>query len=46
MFLILPFYHNYTEDGNWVKTAYFMPAYITMHKKGYIGSRGEYLLEK
>lgn len=46
MFLVLPFYHNYTEDGSWVKTAYFMPAYITMHKKGYIGSRGEYLLEK
>ena len=46
MFLVLPFLHNYTETGDWVKTAYFMPAYITMHKKGYIGSRGEYLLEK
>ena len=46
MFLVLPFYHNYTETGEWVKTAYFMPAYITMHKKGYIGKRGEYLLEK
>ena len=23
-----------------------MPAYITMNKKGYVGSRGEYLLEK
>lgn len=23
-----------------------MPAYITMHKKGYVGSRGEYLIEK
>lgn len=23
-----------------------MPAYITMHKKGYIGDRGEYLLKK
>ena len=23
-----------------------MPAYITMHKKGYIGPRGEYLIEK
>lgn len=46
MFQILPFYHNYTETGEWVKTAYFMPAYITMHKKGYVGSRGEYLLSK
>lgn len=46
MFLVLPFYHNYTEDGSWVKTGYFVPAYITMHKKGYIGSRGEYLIEK
>ena len=46
MFQVLPFYHNYTEDGSWVLTAYFMPAYITMHKKGYIGKRGEYLIEK
>ena len=46
MFQILPFLHNYTESGEWVKTAYFMPAYITMHKKGYVGSRGEYLLNK
>ncbi len=46
MFQILPFLHNYTANGEWVKTAYFMPAYITMHKKGYIGKRGEYLLNK
>lgn len=46
MFKILPFKHNYTETGDWVITAYFMPAYITMHKKGYVGDRGEYLLEK
>ena len=46
MFLVLPFYHNYTEDGSWVLTGYFVPAYITMHKKGYVGSRGEYLIEK
>ena len=45
-FQVLPFRHNYTETGDWVETAYFMPAYITMHKKGYIGSRGEYLIEK
>lgn len=45
-FLVLPFHHNYTETGEWVNTAYFMPAYITMNKKEYVGSRGEYLLEK
>lgn len=45
-FLILPFYHNYTETGEWVETAYFMPAYITMNKQEYVGERGEYLLEK
>lgn len=46
MFQVLPFYHNYTESGDWVETAYFMPAYITMHKEGYVGDRGEYLIEK
>ena len=45
-FLVLPFHHNYTESGDWVNTGYFMPAYITMNKAGYVGSRGEYLLEK
>ena len=45
-FLVLPFHHNYTETGEWVDTAYFMPAYITMNKKEYVGSRGEYLLKK
>ncbi len=45
-FKVLPFHHNYTEDGSWVNTGYFMPAYITMNKKGYVGDRGEYLLEK
>ena len=45
-FKVLPFHHNYTEDGTWVDTGYFMPAYITMNKKEYVGSRGEYLLEK
>lgn len=45
-FKVLPFHHNYTEDGSWVETGYFMPAYITMNKKEYVGSRGEYLLEK
>lgn len=46
MFLVLPFYHNYTEDGSWVKTAYFIPAYISMNNSQFVGSRGEYLIEK
>lgn len=45
-FLVLPFHHNYTETGDWVTTGFFMPAYITMNKRGYTGERGEYLLEK
>lgn len=45
-FKVLQFHHNYTEDGTWVNTGYFMPAYITMNKKEYVGPRGEYLLEK
>ncbi len=46
MFLVLPFYHNYTEDGTWVKTGFFVPAYISMNKKGYVGDRGEYKIEE
>lgn len=45
MFDVLPFYHNYTEDGSWVKTAYFVPAYISMNNVNFVGSRGEYLIE-
>lgn len=45
-FKVLPFYHNYNDSGDWVETGYFMPAYITMNKQGYVGSRGEYLIEK
>lgn len=25
---VLPFYHNYTESGDWVYTGYYIPAYI------------------
>lgn len=46
MFQVLPFYHNYTEDGEWVKTAYFIPAYISMNNSKFVGDRGEYLIEK
>ena len=37
---VLPFYHNYTEDGSWVKTAYFIPANIAFYREGYVDKRG------
>lgn len=37
---ILPFYNNYTEDGEWVTTAYFIPANIAFYRKGYVDNRG------
>ena len=46
MFQVLPFKHNYTEDGDWVETAYFIPAYISMNNSKFVGSRGEYLMKK
>lgn len=43
---VLPFKHNYTADGHYELTGYFIPAYISMNKDGYVGDRGEYLIEK
>ena len=37
---VLPFYNNYTEDGTWVKTAYFIPANIAFYREGYVDNRG------
>lgn len=37
---ILPFLNNYTEDGSWVKTAYFIPAHIAFYREGYVDKRG------
>ena len=37
---VLPFFHNYTQDGDWVKTCYFIPAYIALYKGDYMDSRG------
>ena len=36
----LPFYNNYTEDGEWVLTAYFIPANIAFYRNGYVDKRG------
>ena len=37
---ILPFYNNYTEDGSWVYTAYYIPANIAFYREGYVDKRG------
>lgn len=37
---ILPFLNNYTEDGEWVKTAFFIPANIAFYREGYVDNRG------
>ena len=37
---ILPFLNNYTEDGEWVKTAFFIPASIAFYREGYVDNRG------
>ena len=39
-FNILPFLNNYTEDGEWVKTAFFIPANIAFYREGYVDKRG------
>ena len=37
---VLPFLNNYTEDGSWVKTAYYIPANIAFYREGYVDKRG------
>ena len=39
-FNVLPFLNNYTEDGEWVKTAFFIPANIAFYREGYVDKRG------
>ena len=39
-FNVLPFYHNYTESGDWVETGYFIPSYIAKYKSSLVDSRG------
>jgi len=42
----LPFYNNYTEDGEWVLTAYFIPANIAFYADGYVDKRGVCSIKK
>lgn len=37
---VLPFLHNYTQDGDWTKTCYFIPAYIALYNGDYMDERG------
>ena len=43
---VLPFYNNYTEDGEWVTTAYFIPANIAFYREGYVDKRGVCNIQK
>lgn len=37
---VLPYYHNYTQDGEWVQTCFFIPAYIALYNGDYMDERG------
>jgi hypothetical protein len=37
---VLPFLNNYNEEGDWVKTAFFIPANIAFYRPGYVDKRG------
>ena len=43
---VLPFLNNYTEDKEWVKTAFFIPANIAFYREGYVDKRGVCDIEK
>jgi len=37
---VLPFLNNYNEEGDWVKTAFFIPSNIAFYREGYVDKRG------
>lgn len=37
---VLPYRHNYTKEGTYIKSAYFIPAYTLVTTPGYIDNRG------
>jgi hypothetical protein len=37
---VLPYKHNYTKEGTYVETAYFIPAYTIVTAPGYVDHRG------
>lgn len=45
-FNVLPYKHNHTKNGAYVKSSFFIPAYTFVSKEGYIDSRGVTNIEK
>lgn len=45
-FQILPYRHNYTQSGEYVETAFFIPAFTFVAREGYIDNRGVTNTEK
>ena len=37
---VLPYRHNYTENGEYALTGYFLPSYSVILKPGFLDSRG------
>lgn len=45
-FQVLPYHHNYTQSGEYVDTAFFIPAFTFVARAGYIDERGVTNTEK
>lgn len=45
-FQVLPYRHNYTQNGEYVETAFFIPAFTFVAREGYIDKRGVTNTEK
>ena len=43
---VLPFYHNYTPTGEYIYSAFFIPAYTALYKKEFVDNRGVCIQEK
>ena len=43
---VLPFLHNYNDQEEWVKTAFFIPAYIALYKSEFVDDRGVCIQKK
>jgi len=37
---VLPFLHNYNDQEEWIKTAFFIPAYTALYKSEFVDNRG------
>ena len=45
-FQVLPYHHNYTQSGDYVDTAFFIPAFTFVAREGFIDERGVTNTEK